>query len=157
MSVSPDNMTFVNFTFTGAEGPDATMRLLSVSPAELELLGATNLSVSYVSSIPTSTVAPSTTQPAAAGDDGGLSDQDLILAIVLPIVGVMMIAAVVYYCLVVRHSSGDLDAGGGLGGHRNGSSRSFAFGTRKEEIRFDEYLAIIDGPTEMMNLEERML
>jgi hypothetical protein len=144
---SPNNMTFVNFTLTGSEGLEATRKLLNSTALELlENLGASGLTVTYQTVVNTTTALPSTTQAPAtggAGGDDGLSEENLILAIVLPIVGVMLIAALVYCCVVNRRSDNE--------------SRSFAFGARKEEIKFDEYLAIIDGPAEMMNLEERML
>jgi hypothetical protein len=145
---SSSNMTFVNFTLTGSEGPEATNKLLNTTALELlENLGASGLTVTYQTVVNTTTDLPSTTQAPATGDgvgDDGLSEENLILAIVLPIVGVMLIAALVYCCVVKNRRS-------------DHASRSFAFGTRKEEIKFDEYLAIIDGPAEMMNLEERML
>lgn len=141
-------MTLVNFTFTGSEAAAATSKLLNATALEiLDHLGASDLIVSYQAVVTTTTTtsSPTTASPVAGGggNDDGLSQQNLILAIVLPIVGVMLIAALVYCCVVNRQS--------------DNQSRSFAFGSRKEEIKFDEYLAIIDGPAEMMNLEERML
>lgn len=123
----------------------ATEQLVSASAAQLIGLGASDFSVSYTT-VPVSTTTASPVSPSVVpspGDDGS-SEETLILAVVLPIVAVMIIAAVVYYCVVVRSGA-------------SGRSHSFAFGAQKEEIKFDEYMAIIDGPAESLNLEERML
>lgn len=142
----------INISGNATLSATASDRLLALNASQLlTIFNASSVVASYAV-VPEgpSTVAPSSSPPA----DGGLTDQQLILAIVLPIAGTMLLVGVAIAVYRRYHHSGYQSSSSSSGG-------SFLhFTHRKEEIKFDEYMMMIDHNTTavpVMHMEERML